>query len=191
MGKKDNKRKQREKELRRKGPLNDTVSKGGSTATIVRQTDTAPVTIRTIRVPDADEEPSHSSSESVREIIPITKDTEKALREWVSVGIAGKVSVKTVAPVPTQDHLITVVFGRTNRSKTLIAYNALGEKVYGLTPHNKGHKPEKGKRCLCKKPRLDLKPLFYIKGKPVYTTMVLPTIREKNKVNRSTPVFFI
>lgn len=85
-----------------------------------------------------------------------------------------KVSVTSIAP--SQEYLITVVFGRDNRSGTLIAYNALEEEVYGLTPHNKEHEPEVGIKYLCKRPRLDWKPLFYIKNRPVYTVKVYPLI---------------
>jgi len=145
------------------------------TATIVKQTKSKPVTRTNLKDKNlSGKEQEHMSPESARKIVPITKGTEEALQEWT--GNVGEVGVTNIAP--TQKCLIAVVFGCDKRSDTLIAYNALEEEVYGLTPHKDGHIPKKGVRCLCEKPRLELRPLFYTKDRSIYTTMVYPLVVE-------------
>ena len=124
-----------------------------------------------------DETPDSSSSEKpAQEIAPVTKETKKALQQWTSN--TGEVGVTNCAIEARHMHpeLITAVFGLMSEQNTLITYDAREEEIYGLTPHNREHKPRKGIRYLCKRPWPEAEPLFYTKNRPVYIVRVYPLI---------------
>ncbi len=151
----------------------------GTTAAIVKKTTTAPVMRKKLQVSRVDERPSHSSPKSVQKIIPITDETAKVLRKWTgNVGEVGTTNISTIQK--KHPELITEIFScmSVGDYNTLITYDARKEKVFGLTPHNKGYKPKEGIRYLCEKPRPEAEPLFHTPGtkRPIYTTVVYPLV---------------
>lgn len=167
MGKKkENGRVQNQKEAEKK------ITQKKRVATLVKKTKSRVVTRTNLKnEKPLDKTQEHSTPESVRKIVPITNETAKALQRWA--GDVGEVGVTSITPA---QELTIVVFGRDSSSGTLITYNAQGEEVYGLIPYNKGHKPRVGIKYLCRRPRLDWEPLFYIRDRPVYSVKVFPLI---------------